>query len=371
MGWRCGTRQALHVTGPSFGTDAPLHRLAGPQIPGAAAAVVVLLLATSVLVTATAAHAGTLDGIRERGVVTCGVSDGVSGYSTRDAKGAWSGIAIDFCRALALATIGKRDAIKIQPLSPAVRFSALQTGTIDVLASDSGLTSSRDAGHGIRFTQPLLFDGQGFLVRRAHGVTSALELSGSRICVAAQTSDEQGVIDYFAGLKLPIEIVKLEKWPDAVAAYDQKSCHVLSGSVSRLAAVKVNHATPSDQVILPELAQRHAVGGFVRQGDEQWFSIVRWTTFALFAAEDLGITSANIEQMKGSQSPEVRRFLAGGADLCTSLGLTPDWTQRIVKQIGNYGEIYERSFGAKAARMERGLNNLVGKGGLHFAPSFR
>jgi general L-amino acid transport system substrate-binding protein len=351
-------------------TDSPLRFNAGSPLAHAAAAAVLVLAMLGTLV-ARPAHAGILEAARQRGGVVCGVSEGIGGYSVRDAKGDWSGLAIDFCRALALAAIGKRDAVSFVVLRPQERFSALQSGAIDVLASDADLTSSRDAGHGIRFTEPLMYDGQGFLVRRAHGVTSALELSGSRVCVMADTGDEQGVIDYFAGLKLPIEIVKLEKWSDAVAAYDQKSCHVLSASLSRLAAVKARHAAPADQVILPELAARHATGAFVRQGDEQWFSIVRWTTFALFAAENLGITSANIEQMKASPAPEVRRFLAGGADLCTSLGLAPDWTQRIIRQVGNYGELYDRHFGLKAFRMDRGLNNLAGRGGLHFAPSFR
>ncbi|MDX2204253.1 MAG: transporter substrate-binding domain-containing protein [Hyphomicrobiaceae bacterium] len=336
----------------------------------AAAAVAALILA-ALLRPAASAHAGTLDDVRARGHVACGVSDSASVYAARDGKGEWAGLAVDYCRALALATIGRRDAVRMQPLAAASRFAALQTGAVDVLAGDADLTSSRDTGRNIRFAQPLLFDGQGFLVRRAHGVTSALELSGSRVCVVAETGDEQGVMDYFAGLKLPIEIVKLERWPDAVAAYDQKSCHVLSGSVSRLSAVKAQHAAPADQIILPELAARRAVGPFVRQGDEQWFSIVRWTAFALIAAEDLGISSASIEQAKASPVPEVRRFMAGGADLCMSLGLAPEWTQRIIRQVGNYGEIYERHLGARAARMERGLNNLAGKGGLHFAPSFR
>ncbi len=358
-------RASLH----QVSTEHPLHRIEGSL--AAFVAAVLVLAATLCISASTPANATTLESVRQRGKVTCGVSEGANGFSARDAKGEWVGLGADFCRALALAVIGKKDAVAFEPLKLSERMAALTSGRIDVLASDTGLTSSRDAGHGVRFTQPLLYEGQGFLVRRAHGVTSALELSGSRLCVTAETGDEQGVIDYFTGLKIPVEIVKLERWSDAVAAYDQKSCHVLSASVSRLSAVRAKHASAADQIILPELAARHAVGAFVKQGDEQWFSIVRWTTYALFSAEDLGISSSNVEQMKTSSVPDVKRFLAGGSDLCASLGLAPEWTQRVVKQLGNYGELYERHFGPKAVRMERGLNNLVGKGGLHFAPSFR
>ncbi len=334
--------------------------------------VAMLGLAGLVLARECVAQAGTLETVRARGHLICGVGDGPKGYSTLTGEGAWSGISIDFCKALAAAVLGGKHAVKFLLVSPGERFSALQSGEIDVLSRNVAMTSSRDTELGIRFPGVLVFDGQGFMVRKSQGVASALELSGTRICVAAETADVQGIADYFAALKMPFELSRHDSWQDAVMAYTNKSCQVLSADVSILAQARHQLAEAGDHLILPEIAQKQPIGPAVRQGDEAWFSVVRWTIYALIAAEELGITRANVDAMKASGNAEVRRFLGIDMDLGRRLGLSADWTQRMIKEVGNYGELFERHLGLKSPlKLERRLNNLASHGGLHYAPAFR
>jgi general L-amino acid transport system substrate-binding protein len=257
-------------------------------------------------------------------------------------------------------------------LPTAARFSALQSGEIDVLSRDVAMTSSSDTTLGIRFAGVLVYDGQGFMVRKAQGVASALELSGARICLNTDNAEEQGLTDFFGALHMPVELVKFDKWENVVAAYNDKACQVLSADFSVLALTRQQLSDPTAHVLLPEIASKHPVGPAVRQGDDEWFSIVRWTLYALIAAEELGITGANVDSMKGSGSAAVRRFLGIDLDLGKRLGLSADWTQRIVKQVGNYGELFERHLGGRSQlKLERRLNNLASNGGLHYAPAFR
>ncbi len=329
-------------------------------------------LGLTALVAATPVLASVLEAVRAREHLVCGVGDGPKGYSTVDAEGIWSGISVDFCRALAVAVLGNKDAVKFRPVLKTERFSALLDGEIDVLSRNVAMTSSHDTALGIRFPGVLVFDGQGFMVRKSQGVASALELSGARICVMGETADAQGIGDYFSALRMPFELSKFDKWQDAVDAYTNKSCQVLSADVSALGLARQQSADPSEHMILPEIAARQLVGPAVKQGDEDWFSVVRWTIYALVAAEELGITSANVDAMKGSTGAEVRRFLGVDSDFGRRLGLSADWTQRMIKQVGNYGEIFERHLGLKSPlKLERQLNNLATKGGLHYAPSFR
>jgi general L-amino acid transport system substrate-binding protein len=332
-----------------------------------------LALAAPVLSAATSvARAGVLETVRARGHLVCGVGDGPRGYSTVSGEGVWSGISVDFCRALAAAVLGNKDAVKFRAVFPNERFATLQSGDIDVLSRNVAMTSSRDTAHGVRFPGVLVFDGQGFMVRKAQGVASALELSGTRICILTETADAQGIADYFGALRMPFELSKFEKWPDAVMAYTNKSCQVLSADVSALAMARQEFADPGEHIILPEFATRQLVGPAVRQGDEDWFSVVRWTIYALVAAEELGVTTVNVDHMRTAGSPEVRRFLGTDMEFGQRLGLSPDWAQRTIKQVGNYGELYERHLGLKSPlKLERRLNNLAIKGGLHYAPSFR
>jgi general L-amino acid transport system substrate-binding protein len=318
------------------------------------------------------ADASVLDAIRARGHLLCGVGDGPNGYSSVNSQGTWSGISVDLCRALAAAVLGSREAVQFRPVSATQRFSALQSGEVDVVSRNLVITSTLDTTQGVRFPGVLVYDGQGFLVRKAQNVGSALELSGARICVTMETADAQGVTDFFNGLKLPFDLQKFEKWADAKTAYATKTCQVLSANLSALASARQLLPDAAEHIILPELASKQLVGPAVRQGDDDWFSVVRWTIYALIAAEELGITSSNVDTMKASASGEVRRFLGVDLDFGKRLGLSPDWTQRIIKQVGNYGELFDRHLGLKSSlKLERRLNNLASNGGLHYAPSFR
>ncbi len=318
------------------------------------------------------AAAGVLETVRSRGHLVCGVGDGPKGFSTLTAEGTWTGISVDFCKALAAAVLGNEASVKFLLVPSSERFSALQSGEIDVLSRNLAMTSSRDTELGIRFPGVLVFDGQGFMVRKSQGVASALELSGARICVLNETGDAQGVADYFGALKMPFDLVKFDKWQGAVAAYTNKACQVLSADLSVLALARQQLAVPENHVILPEIASRQLIGPAVRQGDEAWFSVVRWTIYALIEAEELGITSANVDVMKGSKNAKVRRFLGLDLDLGRRLGLSADWTQRVIRQVGNYGELFERHLGPKSPlKLDRRLNNLASHGGLHYAPAFR
>jgi len=331
-----------------------------------------VLFALFALLAGASAEAGVLETVRARGHLVCGVGNGPKGYSAVNDNGTWAGISVDFCRALAAAVLGNKDSVKFLPLAANERFSALQSGEIDILSRNASFTSSHDTGLGIRFPGVLVYDGQGFLVRKSQGIASALELSGARVCVITETADAQGVTGYFGALKMPVDLIKLDKWQDVVAAYINKGCQVLSADASALAITRQQLPDPDEHIILPELASKHLVGPAVRQGDEDWFSVVRWTLYALIAAEELGITSANVDTMKGSGSGDVRSFLGLDLDLGKRLGLSADWTQRIVKQVGNYGELFERHLGPKSPlKLERRLNNLASNGGLHYAPSFR
>ena len=318
------------------------------------------------------ADRGVLEAVRARGYVVCGVGDGPKGFSAVSAQGVWSGIGVDFCRALAAAVLGTKDAVKFRTVSSGDGFAALQAGEIDVLSRNIAISWSRDTSLGVRFPAVLVHDGQGFMVRKSQNITSALELSGARICVTAEGADEQGLADYFASLRISAELVKFPKWSDAVMAYANKSCMVLSADVSVLALVRQDLPDASDHAILPEMVTRQPIGPAVRQGDDEWFNIVRWTVYALVAAEELGIGGANVDAARNSNSSDVRRFLGVEADLGRSLGLSADWTQRVIRQVGNYGEMFERNLGQKSQlRLERRLNNLASKGGLLMSPPFR
>jgi general L-amino acid transport system substrate-binding protein len=320
----------------------------------------------------TSAAAGVLEQVRARGSLVCGVGDGPAGYSAVNGQGVWSGISVDFCRALAAAVLGNKDAVKFLLVPAADRFSALQSGNVDVLSRNFSMTSSRDTMLGIRFPGVLVHDGQGFLVRKSQGVASALELSGARICVTTETADEQGIADFFGGHKMPFELVRFDKWPDVLMAYINKGCQAVSADVSVLALARQQFPDPGEHILLPEFASKHLIGPAVKQGDDEWFSVVRWTIYALIAAEELGITDSNVDSVKGSGSAEAKRFLGLEMDLGKHLGLSADWTQRIVKQVGNYGQLFERHLGQKSpVKLDRRLNNLWTKGGLHYSPQFR
>lgn len=323
---------------------------------------------------ATPAWAGqTLDTVLKRGVLHCGVSDGLPGFSYTDASGNYVGIDADFCRAVAAALFGDAKKVKFTPLTAKERFTALQSGEIDVLSRNSTWTISRDVGMGMSFAGVTYYDGQGFLVNKKLGVKSARELDGATVCILAGTSTEMNLSDYFRSNGMKYTPVTYEKSDESAKALESGRCDVLTSDQSQLYAQRMKLAHPDDYVVLPEVISKEPLGPVVRQGDPEWFNVVRWTLFALVAAEDYGITSANVDQMaKTSTNPEVRRLLGLDADFGKDMKLKKDWAYQIVKQVGNYGEMFERNVGkGSPLKIERGLNAQWNKGGLQYSPPFR
>ena len=323
---------------------------------------------------ATPAWAGqTLDTVLKRGVLHCGVSDGLPGFSYTDASGNYAGIDADFCRAVAAALFGDAKKVKFTPLTAKERFTALQSGEIDVLSRNSTWTISRDVGMGMSFTGVTYYDGQGFLVNKKLGVKSARELDGATVCIQAGTTTEMNLSDYFRTNGMKYTPVTYEKSDESAKALESGRCDVLTSDQSQLYAQRTKLANPDDYVVLPEVISKEPLGPVVRQGDSEWFNVVRWTLFALVAAEEYGITSANVDQMaKTSTNPEVRRLLGLDTDFGKDMKLKKDWAYQIVKQVGNYGEMFERNVGkGSPLKIERGLNAQWNKGGLQYAPPFR
>jgi general L-amino acid transport system substrate-binding protein len=326
----------------------------------------VLLAAGAATLLSTAAVAGTLDDVRAKGFVQCGVSQGLPGFSNPDEQGNWTGIDVDVCRAVAAAIFGDADAVKYSPLSAKERFTALQSGEIDVLSRNTTWTLVRDTSLGLNFAGVNYYDGQGFMVRKDLGVTSALELDGASVCVNIGTTTELNMSDYFRANNLSFEPVVFEKADEVVAAYDSGRCDVYTTDQSGLAAQRIKLQDPAAHVLLPEVISKEPLGPVVSHGDDRWFDVVKWTLYAMIEAEELGVTSGNVDQMRDTSSnPPVKRLLGTEGDTGKSLGLPGDWAYNIVKQVGNYGESYERYVGPNTPlKLERGLNALWKDGGL-------
>jgi general L-amino acid transport system substrate-binding protein len=336
------------------------------------AAVAVLFFVSLGATPGESAPLSVLDAVKARGKLVCGVTDHTAGLSEATARGAWSGLDIEFCHALAAAVLGDRNAVKFLNLNAADRFKSLQQNEIDVLLGATSWTLTRDTDLGARFTGVLYYDGQGFVVPRNHSIGSVLELSGASICVLADSSDEAAIADYFGGRKMRYQRIVSERWDDLVKTYARGGCTVLTGNLTLLAYEKSRLANGVDHILLPELITKEPYGPAVKLGDDGWFAIVRWVQMALIASEELGISSDNVEAMRSSPSHEVRRFLGLDADLGAPLSLSRDWTLQIIKQVGNYGEIFDRTLGQNSdLHLERGLNNLWSRGGLMYAPPFR
>ncbi len=320
-----------------------------------------------------AASADTLDTVRARGQLSCGVSQGLPGFSSPDAKGRWSGIDVDFCRAVAAAVLGDAAKVRFTPLSSKERFTALQSGEIDLLSRNSTWTQTRDAALGINFAGVIYYDGQGFMVRRSLGVRSARELDGAAVCVNAGTTTELNVADYFRTHGMKYTPVVFEKSDEVVAAYDAGRCDVYTTDQSGLYAQRLKLKDASAHVVLPEIISKEPLGPAVRQGDDKWFNIVRWTLFALIGAEELGVGRDNVAALAATtRNPEIRRLLGREGRAGVHLGLDPEWARRLIAAVGNYGEMFERHLGVNSRLgIARGLNRLWTKGGLHYAPPIR
>jgi general L-amino acid transport system substrate-binding protein len=328
----------------------------------------VLLAAGAATLLSTAAFAGTLDDVRAKGFVQCGVSQGLPGFSNPDEQGNWTGIDVDVCRAVAAAVFGDADAVKYSPLSAKERFTALQSGEIDVLSRNTTWTLVRDTSLGLNFAGVNYYDGQGFMVRKDLGVTSALELDGASVCVNIGTTTELNLSDYFRANNISFEPVVFEKADEVVAAYDSGRCDVYTTDQSGLAAQRIKLSDPEAHVLLPEVISKEPLGPVVSHGDDKWLDVVKWTLYAMVEAEELGVTSGNVDQMRDSSSnPGVKRLLGTEGDTGKSLGVSGDWAYNIVKQVGNYGESFDRYVGPNTAlKLERGLNALWKDGGLQY-----
>jgi general L-amino acid transport system substrate-binding protein len=332
-------------------------------------------LMTAVLAVPLPASAGkTLDTIKSRGQLVCGVNPGRTGFSAADSQGNWSGIDADTCKAVAVAILGDVNKIKWVPLTPPQRFAALQSGEIDLLVRDATWTLARDASLGLQFTGVTFYDGQGFMVPRKSKITSAKQLKGASVCVLAGSTSEKNLADYSKVNGLGIKPAVFESQEAANKAYFSGRCQAYSNDASSLIGVRSKESNnPDDHVVLPELISKEPLSPVVRRGDDEFFTIVRWTVFALIEAEENGITQANVDQQKASSTdPVVQRILGTSEDAGKLLGLDREWAYRAVKSVGNYGEIFDRNLGSGSAlKMARGANNLWNKGGFMYAPPIR
>lgn len=333
-----------------------------------------VLTALGVLGLSGLAQAGaTLDAVKKKGFVQCGISDGLPGFSYADSKGVYKGIDVDVCHGIAAAVFGDASKVKFTPLTAKERFTALQSGEIDVLSRNTTWTSSRDSAMGLNFAGVTYYDGQGFLVNKKLGVSSAKELDGATVCIQAGTTTELNLSDYFRSNNLKYTPITYDTSDESAKSLESGRCDVLTSDQSQLYAQRIKLAKPDDYVVLPEVISKEPLGPAVRQGDEEWFDIVRWTLFAMLNAEELGIDSKNVEQMaKSSKNPDINRLLGAEGDYGKDLKLPKDWAVQIVKQVGNYAEIFERNVGeGSELKIKRGLNALWNKGGLQYAPPVR
>ena len=331
-----------------------------------------LFSATFVLgLSVSAASAQTLKAVKDRGSLICGVSQGLPGFSNPDDKGNWTGFDVDFCRAIAAAVLNDGSKVKFTPLSAKDRFEPLKTGDIDLLSRNTTWTLSRDVTYG-NFAGVTYYDGQGFIVRKALKVNSALELNGASVCTQTGTTNELNLADYFRSNNMKYEVIAFGTADETVKAYESGRCDVFTSDVSQLYAEKLKLANVNDHVILPEIISKEPLGPLVRHGDDQWFDIVKWTHNAMLNAEELGVSSKNVDEALKSNQSEIRRLLGVEGNFGEQLGLTKDWVVRIVKQSGNYGEVFERNVGTGSKLgISRGINRLWTKGGIQYAPPIR
>ncbi len=325
-----------------------------------------LLLLASV----NAAAQSTLDSVRSKGFLQCGVNTGLAGFSQPDSKGVWRGIDVDVCRAVAAAVFGDANRVRYTPLTAQQRFTALQSGEVDILSRNTTWTLSRDTSLGLNFVGVNYYDGQGFMVPKKLNVKSAKQLSGATVCVQPGTTTELNLADYFRANRMSFKPVVIEKLEEVLNAYFSGRCDVFTTDHSGLVALRASRATrPEDHVILPEIVSKEPLGPAVRHGDDRWFDIVKWSLFAMLEAEELGLSSKNIDGEAKSTDPSIQRFVGTSGDLGKMLGLDNRWAFQIVKQVGNYGESFDVNL--KPLGFERGLNRLWSQGGLMYAPPMR
>jgi general L-amino acid transport system substrate-binding protein len=314
----------------------------------------------------------TLNAVKARGALVCGVNEGLPGFSAVDERGAWSGFDVDFCRALAAAIFGDPNRVRLVPLSADARFQALKDGKIDVLSRNSTWTMGRETEFGLTFVGVTYYDGQGFMLPRAMRISSALELDGAKVCVQSGTTTIDNLADFFASNRMSLQEVVSSSTDDSIKNYGAGLCSVLTSDLSQLYALRLRLAKPHDHVILPDVISKEPLGPVVRQNDLQWIEIVRWVHFAMVNGEELGVSSRTIGQALQSQKPEVMRLVGTTGDFGEEIGLTNAWAANIIRTVGNYGEVFDRNLGAKSPlAIPRGLNQLWNAGGIQYAPPIR
>jgi len=330
------------------------------------------LVAAAIGVGATAAQADTLADVKAKGFLQCGANTGLLGFGSPDDKGEWKGFDVDFCRAIAVAIFNDPTKVKFTPLTAKERFTALQSGEVDVLVRNTTWTLSRDSQMGLIFAGVNYYDGQGFMVRKSLGISSALELSGASVCVQTGTTTELNLADYFRANGMQFNPVVFEKSDEVVQAYDAGRCDAFTTDASGLYAERLKLTNPADHMVLPEIISKEPLGPVVRQGDDKWLTIVKWTHYAMLNAEEAGVTSANVDQMKTSDNPDIKRLLGTEGTFGEPMGLSNDWAANVIKTIGNYGEVFDRNVGPDTPLgISRGLNALWTKGGLQYGMPVR
>jgi general L-amino acid transport system substrate-binding protein len=336
-----------------------------------AIATIAVGLAATLMASAASAQA-TLNNVKQKGFLTCGSNTGLAGFGVPDAQGNWTGLDVDLCRAIAAAVFNDATKVRFIPLSAKDRFTALQSGEVDVLVRNTTWTMSRDTQLGLDFTGVNYYDGQGFLVRKKLGVTSAKELNGASVCTQQGTTTELNLADFFRANNLKYEVVAFATAAETFDAYNSGRCDAFTTDASGLYSERLKAANPEEHIVLPEIISKEPLGPSVRHGDNQWGDIVRWTHYAMINAEELGVTKANVDQMTKNDNPEIKRMLGSEGKFGEAIGLTNDWAFRIIKHVGNYGEIFEKNVGqGSPLKIQRGQNALWTKGGLQYAPPIR
>ena len=333
---------------------------------------IISIFAFMLILVAQAASAQTLKAVNDRGMLNCGSNGQLAGFGLPDAQGKWTGLDVDVCRAIAAAVLNDPTKVKFVPLSAKDRFTALQSGEVDVLVRNTTWTSSRDSSLGLIFTGVDYYDGQGFMVRKSLKVNSALELGDASVCVQQGTTTELNLADFFRAHNMKLKSVTFATADETIKAYDSGRCDAFTTDASGLYAERLRLANSDDHIVLPEIISKEPLGPSVRQGDDQWMGVVKWVLFAMINAEELGITQKNIDEMMKSTNPAIKRFVGTEGAYGEQLGLTKDWAVRIIKAEGNYGEAFERNVGmGSPLKIARGLNRLWDKGGIQYAPPIR
>jgi len=329
-----------------------------------------LLLGAAFSVAAASATAGTLDEVKKRGTLKCGVSTGLTGFSNTDAQGKWKGLDVDICRAVAAAVLGDAEKVSYKPLTAKERFTAIQSGEVDLLSRNTTWTLTRDGSLGLNFAGVNYYDGQGFMARSDLGIKNAKELDGATVCLQAGTTTERNLGDYFREHGMKYQSITYDKADSVAKGFESGRCDVMTGDQSKLYSLRMHMKDPKSVTILPDVISKEPLGPVVRQGDDAWFNVVKWSLFAMINAEEMGVSSKNLGYVKAyNKNPGTARLLHGEGN---KLGLNEDWAYQIIKQVGNYGEAFDRNVGqGSSLKIDRGLNALWNKGGLQYAPPIR